>query len=473
MTMKQCDLLVVGGGPGGYTAAIRGAQKGLKTILVEKGPLGGTCLNRGCVPTKSLLEDTRIIPAVRNCHFLKGDMKISLKRIADRKRLVVEGSRSWVQNILSGNGVILLCGEASFKTPNTLCIQTSDGEETEINALKIVLATGSVEEYTAGLQVDGQDIWSTDEALSLKAIPRRLAVVGAGNRGVEFASIYCNLGASVVLIEKQKRILPRVHPDLADRFKKVLLDRKIKVLTRTNVIAAHGAPGAGVKLTLEDSKGQQEVQVDKTLLTGHRRPCYQGLNLDAADLVPKEGVLEHNMALETPVRGIYVIGDAAGPPYLAHKAISQAIVAIDHILGFENGKPSPFVPNCIYGDPEVATVGLTEDEALKEGRTVKLGEFHFVGNGRAGTMGIDQGLVLIVSDSKTREVLGVHIMGPQATELISLAALAMQNGIDVDGIKKTVFAHPTLAETFFEAALATDGEAIHLLMDAEEHGPEG
>jgi dihydrolipoamide dehydrogenase len=189
-------------------------------------------------------------------------------------------------------------------------------------------------------------------------------------------------------------------------------------------------------------------------------------------LAPKNGILEHSPALETAVEGIYVIGDAAGPPYYAHKAISQAMVAVDHLLGNKGVKSSQFVPHCIWGDPEVATVGLTEEQAIESGRAVRVGEFHFVGNGRAGTMGIDQGLILIISDAKTREVLGVHMMGPQATELISLATLAMENGIDVDGIKKAVFAHPTLSETFFEAALATDGEAIHLLVDMDEHVPE-
>ncbi|MBI4776192.1 MAG: dihydrolipoyl dehydrogenase [Deltaproteobacteria bacterium] len=471
MAENECDLLVVGGGPGGYTAAIRGAQKGLKTVLVEKGSLGGTCLNRGCVPTKSLLQDTGMITAVRTCRFLKGDMKISVQRIAERKGLVVEGSRQWVRNVLSGNGVATMLGKASFNGPKTLKVEATDGSTKEIGASKIVLATGAVEDYGAGLQVDGQNICSTDDALSLKSIPRRLAVVGAGNRGVEFASIYRNLGVSVVLIEKDKRVLPRLHPELADRYKKALLDRKIGVLTRTTVLEAHESPDVGVTLTLEGEKGRHEVQVDKVLLTGHRHPRYEGLGLASAGLSPVDRVVEHDAALETAVEGIYVIGDAAGPPYYAHKAISHALVAVDHILGNKDSHESLFVPNCIYGDPEVATVGLTEEQALKAGRSVRVGEFHFVGNGRAGTMGVDQGLVLMVSDSKTREILGVHIMGPQATELISLATMAMQNGIDLEGIKKTVFAHPTLAETFFEAALATDGEAIHLLVNGERHEP--
>ncbi|MDP6683954.1 MAG: dihydrolipoyl dehydrogenase [Desulfobacterales bacterium] len=465
MTINKCDLLVIGGGPGGYTAAIRAAQKGLQIILVERGPLGGTCLNRGCVPTKTLLEDTFMISRVRNCHFMRGDMKINLKRIAGHKDLVVEGSCSWVQNLLAENGVTLLRGEASFSGPKTVTIKRQGGELEEVTAPKIILATGAVTIYDAGLHADGERIWSTDDALSVKSIPRSLAVIGAGNRGVEFASIYHNLGTKVVIIEKEKRILPRMYWELADRYKRTLLDRQIKVLTHTTVLAAHPSNGNGVILTLETAKGRQEVRVDRVLMTGVRRPAYHGINFEATDLVSSDGILEYGPNLETKVKGIYVVGDAAGPPYLAHKAIVQGMMAVNHILGKDTAQQPLFYPNCVYGNPEVATVGLTEDEALESGRSTKVGEFHFIGNGRSGTIGNDQGLVMIVSDSKTMEVLGVHMIGPQVTELISLACLAMQNGIDVSGIKKTVFAHPTLAETFFEAALATDGEAIHLIIN--------
>ncbi len=466
MTIGKCDLLVIGGGPGGYTAAIRAAQKGLQTILVERGFLGGTCLNRGCVPTKTLLEDTLMIAAVRGCNFLRGDMKINLKRIIERKDLVMEGSRSWVQNVLAGNGVTLFRGEASFKSPGAVTIKRQDGGLEEVNVSKIILATGAVATYDTEFKPDGERIWSTDDALSVKSVPRSLAVIGAGNRGVEFASIYHNLGTKVVIIEKEKHILPRMHWELADRYKRTLLDRQIKVLTRTTVSAARPSDDAGVTLTLETAKSQEEIRIDRALLTGARRPVYHGLNLEAVDLAINNGIMEHGASLETRSKGIYVVGDATGPPYLAHKAIVQGMTAVNHILGRDTEQQPLFYPNCVYGDPEVASVGLTEDEALECGRSAKVGEFHFIGNGRSGTIGNDQGLIMIVSDSKTKEVLGVHMIGPQVTELISLACLAMQNGIDVDGIKKTVFAHPTLSETFFEAALATDGEAIHLIVDA-------
>ncbi|MCG6880737.1 MAG: dihydrolipoyl dehydrogenase [Deltaproteobacteria bacterium] len=465
MNTKSCELLVLGGGPGGYTAAIRAARKGLKTILVEKGHLGGTCLNRGCVPTKTLIEDTQMIPAVSTSHFLRGDMKIGVSRIVERKKAVVEGSRQWVRSILKGSGVTFMEGQASFVSPKELAVRDTDGNPIKLSASKVIIATGAVEDYGAGPKPDGNLIWSTDDALSLKTVPRRLAVVGAGNRGVEFASIYRNLGAGVLLVEKNRRVLPHLDPEFSDRYKKALLGHKIKVLTGTTLSSAQPDGKSGVTVVLEGKQGSQEIVVDRVLQTGHRRPHYEGLNLDAAGLVPDNGMLAHSDGLETAVEGIYVIGDAAGPPYYAHKAISHGIAAVDHLMGDNSVKPSPFMPHCIWGNPEVAAVGLTEDEAIDQGHEVKTGEFHFVGNGRAGTMGIDQGLVLIVSDAESREVLGVHMMGPHATELISLATLAMENHIPVDGIKKAIFAHPTLSETFFEAALAVDGEAIHLMMD--------
>jgi dihydrolipoamide dehydrogenase len=218
-------------------------------------------------------------------------------------------------------------------------------------------------------------------------------------------------------------------------------------------------------LVLETGKKQQEIRTDKVLLTGNRRPVYESLNLEAAGLSPTEGVLGHNTNLETKAKGVYLVGDATGAPYLAHKAIAQGLRTADHILGKDSGDRTALFPYCIYGTPEVASVGLTEEEAEDADRNVQVGQFRFIGNGRAGTIGNVEGEVSIVSDADTGQVLGVHMIGPQSTELIPLATLAMQNGVDVAGIKKTVFPHPTLAETFFEAALATDGEAIHMHLD--------
>jgi len=463
---KRCDLLVVGGGPGGYTSAIRGAQRGLKTVLIEGDVLGGTCLNRGCIPTKTLLEDSLMITATRGCCFMKGDMQVSLERIKRRKTRLIENSRSGIAGVLKENGIELLSGKAAFVAPKKVIIKSSDGDQ-ELEAERIILATGARADYDTGLQVDGRSIWSTEHALDPDAIPRSLAVVGAGIRGVEFSTMYNNFGTRVVLIEKEKRILPRFHADLSDRYRSVLVKRKVRVMTRTTVLSAQ--PGEReVRLELETAKGPEEVRAEKVLLTGTRRPFFEGLNLKAAALQMVEGKIPTGPGLETVVKGTYVLGDASGPPYFAHKAIVQAIQAIDHMVGEPAPNKQLFFPSCVYGDPEVASVGMTEEEASQAGRKVRIGEFRFIGNGRAGSMGIEEGGAMILSDSQTGEVLGVHMIGPRVTELISLATLAMQNGIDVAGLQKTVFPHPSLSEVFFEAALATDGEAIHMKIKSEE-----
>ena len=468
MAKNGYDLMVIGGGPGGYTSAIRAAQKGLKTALVERQFLGGTCLNRGCVPTKTILEDTLTIAAVRNSPFLKGDMKISFRRIMERKEMVVEGSRAGITGVLKGNGVEILAGDARFTGPRSMEVKTPEGNRKEISARRIIIATGAHVDYGPDLMVDEECILSTDGALALKSVPSSLAVVGAGNRGVEFASIFNNLGIRVVLMEKEKRILPREHRWLSGRYRKTLSDRRVKVLTRTNLLAANPADGDGVILTLETGKGREEVKVGKVILTVSRVPSYKGLDLDTAGLSLTKDGLEYGPGMQTQVEGIYVVGDAAGAPYLAHKAIAQGIAAVDHILGLNPDGPLGVIPNCVYGDPEIGSVGLTDTQAKKRGYKVKMGEFYFVGNGRAGTMGKDEGLILIVTDAETGAVLGVHIMGPRATELISLGVLAIQNGLDIDRIKKTVLPHLTFSESFFEAALATSGEAIHQVQENGE-----
>jgi dihydrolipoamide dehydrogenase len=468
MMDNRVDLLVVGGGPGGYTSAIRGAQKGLKTLLVDDGLLGGTCLNRGCIPTKALLEDSLIIAATRRSYFMKGDVQVSFKRIRERKKTLIENSRAGITAVLKENGVELLAGKACLVNSRTAKVTAPDGDR-EIEANHIIIATGARADYGTALEVDGRSVWSTEHALDPKSVPHSLAVVGAGNRGAEFAVMYNNFGTRVILIEKQKRILPRFHSELSDRYRNVLANKKIKVLTRTTVLSAAPVDKGGVRLALGTTKGHEELKVEKVLLTGTRQPSYEGLNVEAAGLELLEGRIRIGVGMETTVKGIYVLGDASGPPYFAHKAIAQAIRAVDHIVGERSRLQKPLLfPSCVYGDPEMASVGLTEEEASQAGRKVKIGEFRFIGNGRAGSMAKEEGEVIIVSDPQTGEVLGVHMVGPQVTELISLATLAMQNGIDVAGIKKTVFPHPSLSEAFFEAALATDGEAIHMKIETEE-----
>jgi len=454
MKTQECDLLVIGGGPGGYTAAMRAAQGGLSVLLVERGPMGGTCLNRGCLPTKTLLEDTRLIDAVRRAAFLKGDLRINRVRILARKDAVVEVSVAGITQAVLEKGVGIVKGAASFTAPGKVVVDRGEEEPLGIEAAHVIIATGSRPEYGPGLTIDGNKILDTDAALALETIPRSIAIVGSGNRGVEFASIYANLGTRVTIVEKEKRLLPREHRWIGGRYRQALGQRHIQVMTRTEAVATEPLHDQGVRLVVTRDDGESErLDVDRVLLTGSRRPCFDGLNLDVAGLDTSGGFLTRGETMETGQQGVYVVGDAAGPPYLAHKAIAQSAAVVDRILG----KPSagtPVIANCVYGDPEVGSVGMTDYEAKKAGYPVRLGEFYFARSGRAASMGKDDGFVLIPVDEESGKVLGMHILGPSATELISLGVLAIQNGLTIEDLRRTVLPHMTLSESVYEAAAA-------------------
>ena len=468
MSDTKFDLIAIGGGPGGYTAAIAASQGGLKTALVEAGLPGGTCLNRGCIPTKTLLHDTELLMDAAEAPFLNGRMSVDTAVINERRNVVAAGSREWLLSLLAGNGITVFHGRASFSGAGEIAVETVDGREA-LAADRFVLATGASPAYPEGLAPDGRAVLDTTAGLDVTDRPPTVAVVGGGARGVELAQIYRNLGCRVALLEKEGRLLPAQDKTLTGRLRKILQESGIRVLTGTAAVAARTLDSGRAELEYEDKGGKQTALADRVILCLPRRPDYQGLNLDAAGLPIRDGVIAAGPGQMTAVDGLYVVGDAAGAPYWAHKAIAQGLAAANHMLGkSDDGRPQ-YIPDCVYGRPELAGVGLTEKEARSAGIKYRLGEFHFIGNGRSGTLGQGQGLVRMVVDSGSRQVLGVHILGPGATEMISLAALAMENGVDLDGIKKTVFAHPSLNESFFEAALAADGGSIHLLLDGIEH----
>lgn len=469
MMPKEVDLLVVGGGPGGYTAAGLAAAKGLKTALVEKEDLGGTCLNRGCVPTKTMLEHALQVAALRESPFMKGNVRVSLRRMLKKRQELIETSREGIGGVLAERGVRVLQGMARFTGPRILTIETPLGPET-LKARNVIIATGAEEDFGPGLKPDGRHILNTDQALALTSLPRTVAVAGAGNRGVEFAQIFRALGAKVLLIEQQRRILPRAYWEISDRLKNSLMNRGIQVLTSTALCSAEITDEGLVSLILESRGRKKKEQVQRVILTGHRRPQFTELDPAAGRFGIEEGENDSGEVFKEPAHNVFVVGDAAGWPYSAHKAISQGAAAVQKILG-EDPPPSGPIPHCIYGSPEVAYVGLTEGQALETGRSVKVGEFPFRANGRAGSMGKTEGTVLMVTDARTEEVLGVHMIGPGVTELVAAATLAIQNGIDLQGIRRTVFPHPTLSETFFEAALSIRGEAIHSATEAETLTP--
>ena len=467
MNNQKFDLAVIGGGPGGYTAAISGSKAGLRTVLIESGALGGTCLNRGCVPTKTLLHDAVQVSGIRNSPFLTGTVNVDPEGLRARKDQVVQGSRDWLASLLSGNNVTVIQGAASFNGPRNLEASTGEGEKLSLDCDNIIISTGAREEYPPGLAPDGRAVWDSDAAIAFNEIPDALAIVGGGARGAEFAQLYRALGVKTALLEKEGRIIPRLDKALCGRYRKALQEKGIKVLTGTEALSAKTGPDGRGVLEYQDKKGTATAQAERILLCLPRRPNLGSLNLASAGLSLDDGLLAAGPDQETGVKGVYVIGDAAGPPYWAHKAIAQALAVIEKITGSGAATAAGFrcIPSCIYGDPEVASAGLTEVEVKKSKVKYKMGEFHFIGNGRAGTMGKSQGLVRMLAEADTGKILGVHIIGPGAVEMISLAALAIENNVGLEGIQRTVFSHPTLAESFFEAGLGADSRAIHMLLE--------
>jgi dihydrolipoamide dehydrogenase len=488
MTERACDLLVVGGGPGGYTAAIRSAQKGLKTILVERGALGGTCLNWGCVPTKTLLENTRLISAVRRCGFMKGEMKIKLKRLIEAKDTVVEMSRSRVASVLAGNGVRVLRGEASFvgpgaaggkrqdqgvrqgSSPKTIWV-LQDGKKESYRATRVIIATGSKVVTIPTVSLDGHQILSSDETLNMQTVPKEMVIIGGGVIGVEFATIFNALGTRVTVVEMLPTIISGEDDEVTGGLRSLLENQGIRILTDTEVTGASTANGEVYLKIRNISGGQEEIRTDRVLVAVGRAPQTEGLGIEAIGFQMDGPFIKVNARMETNVDGVYAIGDVIGKTMLAHAASTEGIIAVENILGKPREIDYQRIPRCIYAFPEVASVGVNAKEAREKGLEIKVGKFPYQYNGRAVAMGNPEGFVKIIAEKESGEILGVHILGEHATELIPLASLAMQNGVNLAGIKRTVFPHPTLAETLFEASLAVDGEAIHLLGDRVHHEP--
>ncbi|NIQ37481.1 MAG: dihydrolipoyl dehydrogenase [Proteobacteria bacterium] len=454
------DLVVVGSGPGGYSAAIRGAQKKLRVAIIEKDKPGGTCLNRGCIPTKALLYDTTLISKVQRMPYVKNTIKYSFQDVMARKNEVVTNSVKGFEALLFNLGVQLRRGDASLATPRSVRVRGSDGSTTTLEGNNIVLATGTAVRYPSALKVDGEKIIGTAEALDLKELPKRLAVVGGDHQGVEFATIFQCLGSDVVLIEKERRLLATEDHEMSSRLKQILAGR-MKIMTRAEVVKAE-EKSRDLVLTIETKKGVEELAVDKTIVVGERIGHVDGLGLERMGLSLNGGFVKVGPTMETSAKNIFAVGDLVGGGLYAHKALAEGVVAVDTILGSDNRRENIF-PRVIFTDPEIGAVGLTEREAEeKEGSEgILVGKFPMEASGRAMTLAEPKGSVKIIAGKKYGEILGVHIFGPQATEVIALACLAIKNELSIHELRESLFAHPTLSETFHEAVLSIWGEAIH------------
>ncbi|MCY4065747.1 MAG: dihydrolipoyl dehydrogenase [Rhodospirillaceae bacterium] len=463
------DLIVVGGGPGGYVAAIRAAQLGLNTALVEREHLGGICLNWGCIPTKALLRTSEVYHLMQHA----GDFGLSADNVAfdigkvvKRSRKVAARLNAGVKHLMKKNKVTVFDGHGRLAGKGRLAV-LKDGEETATLASPhIILATGARARTLPGLEPDGADIWTYKEAMVPESFPKSLLVVGSGAIGIEFASFYRTLGAEVTVVEMLDRILPVEDAEISAFVQKAVEKQGMKVLTGATVAGLEKGPngnGDGIAATVESGGSTQTVTVEKVILAIGITGNVEELGLEDTAATVDRGHIAIGPWGETGEPGVYAIGDVAGPPWLAHKASHEGIICVEKIAGVADVHPldTSLIPGCTYCHPQVASVGLTEAAAVEAGHEVRVGRFPFAGNGKAIALGDDQGLVKTVFDAGTGELLGAHMAGPEVTELIQGYGIAKTLETTEADLMHTVFPHPTLSEMMHEAVLDAYGRVVH------------
>jgi len=465
------DVVIIGSGPGGYVAAIRAGQLGLKTAVVEKdagGRLGGTCLLRGCIPTKSMLHSAELADHARHASDFGvnvGDVSIDLAKVLKRKDRVVKQNAGGVAYLLKKNNVTVFNGFGRLAGPRKVEVEKADGTKEIVATRHVILATGSDPRRLPMFEINGETILSSDELLELKTMPKHLLVLGAGAVGVEFASVFRSFGADVTIVELMDRMVPLEDEEVSKEFAKAYNKRGIKVHTSTKCASLEVTP-KGVKARLEPVDGGKasNVTVSHCLVAIGRQPLTTKIGLEGTGVVVERDFVHTDEYGRTGEPGVYAIGDiVAGTPLLAHAASAEAMVAVEHIAGL-NPEPINYlhVPNCTYSWPEVGSLGLTEAKAKEAGYELQIGQFPFTAVGKAKVVGDTTGFVKIVADAKYGEILGVHIIGPRATDLIAEVGPLLKLECTVEELARTIHAHPTLSEAVVEAAHAALGHAIHM-----------
>jgi dihydrolipoamide dehydrogenase len=468
MPEKTYDVVVIGGGPGGYVAAIRAAQLGLKTACVEqRKTLGGTCLNVGCIPSKALLTSSEKFEEAKHTlagHGIKlGSVELDLPTMMANKNKVVKDNTAGIEFLFKKNKIDWLKGKGRISGKGEVTVEGDGGAEV-IGAKNIIIATGSESIPVAGVEVDEQRIVTSTGALELTEVPKRLAVIGGGVIGLELASVWGRLGAEVTVIEFLDRILPGLDGEVSKQMQRILGKQGFTFKLGTKVTSA-AVGNAGITLTVEPAKGgeSQQVEADVVLVAIGRRPYTAGLGLEELGIeVNGRGRIVTDAHWQTNVPGVYAIGDVIEGQMLAHKAEDEGVAVAEFISGQSAHINYDAIPGIVYTWPEAAAVGKTEEELKAAGVKYKAGKFPFTANGRARALGYTDGFVKILADAATDRVLGVHIVGPSAGDLIAEVTLAMEFGASAEDIGRTCHAHPTLAEAVKEAALAVDGRPIHI-----------
>lgn len=463
-SQNKYDVIIIGSGPGGYVSAIRAAQLGKKTAVVERENLGGVCLNWGCIPTKALLESARLLDEMRNakdfglfCEAPAPDWKAVIKR----SRIASTRMSKGVEFLMKKNQINVIKGRGEFTSPGQLDVHTSEGVE-KLAADNFIIATGARSRSLPGFEFDGKNIISSKEAMILPEIPERMLIIGAGAIGVEFAYLYSVMGCKVTLVELMDQIVPVEDNEVAITLERLFIKRGIDVHTSSKVTNIQKKKTGAYTYTIEGKKGKTIVDADVCLVAVGVQANTDNLGLEKLNVAIDRGFIKVDDHMRTNVSGVYAIGDVAGPPLLAHVASHEGICAAETISGFENaGVDHSNVPGCTYCHPQIASVGLTEAKAKAAGYEVKIGKYMFRANGRAVAGGETDGFVKFVVDSKYGEVLGVHIIGPGAPELIGEVVVGREFELTAKDFARTIHAHPTLSEAVMEAAGDALGEAIH------------
>ena len=466
MPDQSFDLVVLGGGPGGYVAAIRAAQLGMKTALVEREHLGGICLNWGCIPTKALLRTSEINHLLRHLPeygFAKVEARFELDKVVQRSRAVAKQLSQGVAHLMRKHKITVFDGAGKLAGKQTLAVEKDGKPLATLKAPHIILATGARARQLPGMEADGKLIWTYKEAMVPTAFPKSLLVIGSGAIGIEFASFYLNMGAAVTVVEVLPRILPVEDADISAFAHKSFEKQGMKLIVGATVKGVKKGTD-NVTVSVEAGGRSQEITVDRVISAVGIVGNVEGIGLEGTGVKVDRTHVTIDEYCRTGEPGVYAIGDLAGPPWLAHKAMHEGVICVEQIAGRNDVHPMDVhnIPGCTYCRPQIASVGLTEARARELGHTVKVGRFPFLGNGKAIAMGEPEGLVKTVFDAKTGELLGAHMVGAEVTELIQGYTIARTLESTEAELMHTIFPHPTISETMHEAVLDAYGLVLHM-----------
>jgi dihydrolipoamide dehydrogenase len=464
----EFDAIVLGGGPGGYVCAIRLAQLGVKTVCVEEEEYGGVCLNWGCIPSKALIANAHFYEKAKTigAHGIDvAGISVDANKMQDWKNGIVKKLTGGVRGLLKANGAEIVDGRGKLTSKNTVEVTLKDGSTRTLTAKKgIVVATGSATIQVPGFEFDGDKIIGAREAVSLREIPKRLVVVGGGVIGLELGMVYQAFGSELTVVELTPGLLPGIDPECTKIVEKNIVKHGGKVFKNTRAEKVEKRADGTVVVHVSVDGKSQTLECDKVLVAVGMKPRSRGIGLEELGVqIDQRGFVQTNELCQTNVEGIYAIGDVSGPPMLAHKASKEGEVAAEVIGGHRAAKDWTTVPGIVFTHPEIASAGITEEEAKKQGFTLKVGKFPFSALGRAMSIAETDGFVKVVADAKTGRVLGIHIVGPSASDLISEAVLAIETVATAEDLALTIHPHPTLGEALMEASAAALGHAIHVV----------